>query len=49
MKQAIAAILIVGLVITSTWLWSQNRALQNKVQKNREEMDGTSQRIDSRK
>ncbi|WP_144519179.1 hypothetical protein [Bacillus thuringiensis] len=33
MKQGIAAILIVGLVITSTWLWSQNRALQNKVQK----------------
>ncbi|PFT96004.1 hypothetical protein COK81_10175, partial [Bacillus thuringiensis] len=33
MKQGIAAILIVGLVITSTWLWSQNRELQNKVQK----------------
>ena len=46
MKQGIAAILIVGLV--STWSWNQNRALQNKVQ-NREEMDGTSQRIDSRK
>ena len=48
MKQGIAAILIVGLVITSTWSWNQNHALQNKVQ-NREEMDGTSQRIDSRK
>ena len=33
MKQGIAAILIMILVITSTWLWNQNRALQNKVQK----------------